>query len=65
MRNRRIDAGWRDALPELLERETAFLGLEEPCTRVLVCAQGAFPEDAYEDFRAHALSYPELALAWE
>jgi hypothetical protein len=65
IRTRRIDSGWRNALPELLERETAFLGLEERCTRVLVCAQGAFPEDAYEDFRAHALSYPELALAWE
>ena len=38
LRNRRIDAGWRTALPGLLERESALLGLEEPCRRIVVHA---------------------------
>src|SRR5262249_5076323 len=39
IRARRSDARWRDALPEILGRETAFLGLDAPCTSVIVCAQ--------------------------
>jgi hypothetical protein len=65
IRSRRIDPNWRRALPEILERETAFLGLEERCTKVIVCAQGQFETEAYDDFRTHALSYPEVALAGE
>ena len=30
LRSRRVDARWRDALPELLEREGALLGRESP-----------------------------------
>ena len=65
VRNRRVDAGWRQALPQIIERESAFLALNEPCTRVIVCAQGAFDSDDYEDWQTVAMSYPELALAWE
>ena len=63
VRSRRSDANWRAALPELLARENALLGLEEPCTRVIVCAQGAFETTAHEDFRLEALAYRDLALA--
>jgi hypothetical protein len=65
IRARRCDQRWRDLLPEILEREGAFLGLSEPCTRVIVCAQGAFDTEMHSDWRAHALSYRELALATE
>jgi hypothetical protein len=65
IRTRRVDERWRIVLPEILERESAFLALEEGCTRVVVCAQGAFNAEAYEAWHAQALSYPELALAAE
>lgn len=65
IRTRRSDERWRTALPEILERESAFLGLGEPCTRVIVCAQGEFDVEMHDAFRAHSLSYRELALAAE
>jgi hypothetical protein len=67
IRSRRSDERWRAALPEILEREGAFLGLDQPCTRVIVCAQGEFEFDPQmlDAWRAHAMSYRELALAWE
>jgi len=65
IRSRRSDSGWRELLPGLIERESAFLALSEPCTRVIVCAQGAFDTHQYEAFRTEAVSYRELALAWE
>ena len=65
IRARRSDDRWRNLLPEILERETAFLGLAEPCTRVIVCAQGSFDVEMHADWRAHSLSYRELALATE
>ena len=67
IRSRRADGRWRVQLPEILERESAFLGLDKPCTRVIVCAQGDFEFDAQmqETWRADALSYRELALAAE
>ena len=65
IRSRRSDAGWRAMLPELIERESAFLALSEPCTRVIVCAQGSFDTDMHEAFRTQAVSYRDLALAWE
>ncbi|MDQ5850447.1 MAG: hypothetical protein M3544_15925 [Pseudomonadota bacterium] len=65
IRSRRSDERWRSVLPEILERESAFLGLSEPCTRVIVCAQGEFDVQMHDAFRAHALSYRELALAVE
>jgi hypothetical protein len=63
IRTRRCDERWRVVLPEILERESAFLGLSEPCTRVIVCAQNGFDTRMHEHWRAHALSYRELALA--
>ena len=65
IRNRRSDERWREMLPEILERESAFLGLDEPCTRVIVCAQGEFNTEMHDAWRAQAVSYRELALAWE
>jgi hypothetical protein len=63
IRSRRADWRWRRVLPEIIERESAFLGLEEPCTRVVVCAQGAIDLEEHESFRLDALNYQELALS--
>lgn len=65
IRSRRCDERWRLVLPEILERESAFLGISEPCTRVIVCAQAGFDTAMHENWRAHALSYRDLALAAE
>jgi hypothetical protein len=65
IRSRRSDDRWRVVLPEILERESAFLGLDEPCTRVIVCAQGEFDLEMHDAWRAQKLSYRDLALAWE
>jgi hypothetical protein len=65
VRSRRTDPGWRARLPELIERESAFLALSEPCTRVVVCAQDGFDPDMHEAFRMEAVDYAELALAKE
>jgi hypothetical protein len=65
IRSRRVDQRWRSALPEILERESAFLGLDHACTRVIVCAQGEFDPQMHDAWRAQAMSYRDLALAWE
>ncbi len=39
---RRGDDNWLALLPEILQRESAVLGLEQPCTRVLVYTSEAF-----------------------
>jgi hypothetical protein len=67
IRSRRSDGRWMSLLPEILEREGAFLGLDQPCTRVIVCAQGEceFAPQMHDAWRTDALSYRELALAWE
>jgi hypothetical protein len=65
IRGRRVDRDWRHALPEILERESAFLGLAQPITRVIICAQGEFDTHIYDAWRAEALAYRELALAAE
>jgi len=64
IRSRRSDAKWRAALPEIIERESAFLALSEPCTRVVICAQGSFDTE-YADWQTRAVSYGELAMAGE
>ena len=63
VRSRRVDERWREALPEIIERESACLALSETCTRVIVCAQEAFDTGMHEAFRLDAVSYKELALA--
>jgi hypothetical protein len=65
VRSRRTEPAWREALPALLERESAFLALSEPCTRVIVCAQGDFDTAQYEAWHTQAVDYSELALAAE
>jgi hypothetical protein len=65
IRSRRADSGWRNVLPEILERESAFLGLAQPVTRVIVCAQSDFDTEMHDAWRAEALAYRELALAAE
>ena len=65
IRARRSDAQWRKGLGEILERESAFLGLSQPVTRVIVCAQGEFDVELHQQWRAEAISYRELALAKE
>ena len=65
IRGRRADRGWRNVLPEILERESAFLGLSQPVTRVIVCTQGDFDTEMYQAWRTEALGYRELALASE
>jgi hypothetical protein len=65
IRSRRVEKGWRHVLPEILERESAFLGLSDPVTRVIVCSQGQFDTGMYEAWRTEALGYRELALAAE
>jgi hypothetical protein len=63
IRSRRIDARWQMVLPQILERESAFLGLDKPCTSVVACTQGEFDEALHEDFRAQAVDYRDLAMA--
>jgi hypothetical protein len=63
VRSRRVDPTWRAVLPEIIERESACLALNETCTRVIVCAQEAFDTGMHEAFRLDAVSYKDLALA--
>jgi hypothetical protein len=65
IRGRRVEKSWRHVLPEILERESAFLGLSDPITRVIVCTQGEFNTEMYDAWRTEALAYRELALAGE
>jgi len=65
IRTRRADKSWRNVLPEMLERESAFLGLSSPITRVIVCAQGEFNTEQYDAWRTEALAYGALALTAE
>ena len=69
IRARRSDAQWRKVLGEILERESAFLGLSQPVTRVIVCAQGQLDPaqlvESHQQWRAEALSYRDLALSRE
>lgn len=63
IRSRRAGRDWRAMLPEIIERERAFLALSEHCTRVLVCAQGSFDTEQHAAWHTNAVSYSELALA--
>ena len=65
IRGRRVEKSWRNVLPEILERESAFLGLSQPVTRVIVCTQDEFDTQRYDAWRTEALGYRELALAGE
>jgi len=65
IRGRRADRGWRNVLPEILEREGAFLGFSQPITRLIVCLQVEFDTEMYDAWKTEALGYRELALASE
>ncbi len=56
IRSRRIDAGWPTTLPEILERESAVLALEQPCTQVIVYTQEAFDANTHGAFRVRDLT---------
>jgi hypothetical protein len=62
LRSRRVDDHWRVVLPEILERESALLGLDAPEARVTVCADGSFDE-TYEHLSLEALEYRRCAMA--
>jgi len=63
IRSRRTGSGWREMLPDIIARESAFLALSERCTRVIVCAQGEFDTAQHDAFDTNAVNYSELALA--
>ncbi len=65
IRSRRSDRNWRQVLPEILEREAAFLGLSQPVTRVIVCAQEDQPLEPSDAWRAESIDYRSIALANE
>lgn len=56
IRSRRVDDSWQTALPEILERESAVLALEQPCTQVLVYTQEAFDANMHGGFRMRDLT---------
>ena len=56
IRCRSVDADWRAAFPEILERESAFLALDEPCTKVILYAPTAFEADARSGYQMRDLT---------
>jgi hypothetical protein len=62
VRARRVDDHWRVVLPEILERESALLGVDAPQARVTLCADGAF-EETFENLALEALEYRRCAMA--
>lgn len=56
IRCRHIDADWRAAFPEILERESAFLALDEPCTKVILHTPTAFDGDACSGYQLRDLT---------
>jgi hypothetical protein len=55
LRTRKADGHWRAALPDILERESAVLALDNSCTRVFVYTQEPFETDADGMFSMSAL----------
>jgi hypothetical protein len=56
IRNRQADERWQAMLPDILERESAVLGLEQPCTQVIVHTQEAFEADPDSAFSMRDLT---------
>lgn len=73
IRGRRKDEFWRMTLSEILERESALLALEEPCTKVVVCTHIPFDTHIHGAYELRdltvapgaAASDRELAMALE
>ena len=59
LRSRRSDERWRNTLPDILERESAVLALEEACKRVFVYTQEPFETDADGRFAMSAVPVAE------
>lgn len=51
IRVRRVDGSWRSELAAILERESAALGLERPCTEVAIHAEAELHEGGADGFR--------------
>jgi len=56
IRCRHVDADWRAAFPEILERESAFLALDEPCTKVILYTPTAFDAGACSGYQVRDLT---------
>jgi hypothetical protein len=55
LRTRRKESEWRIALPRMLDRESALLGLDAPCTEVAVCSYTPFEEETHGAYRLRRL----------
>jgi hypothetical protein len=51
IRCRHVDADWRAAFAEILERESAFLALDEPCTKVILYTPTAFAAESCSGYQ--------------
>lgn len=58
IRSRRVDCSWTSQLPEILEREQAILGVEEPCTQAFV-----YSESEIDSWSAGTYRFVDLTLA--
>jgi hypothetical protein len=56
VRSRVVDDRWRTELPAILERESAVLALEQPCTQAVIYTQEAFIAGANHAFRMRDLT---------
>ena len=57
IRSRRADERWQTLLPEILQREEALLGLDEPCTQAFV-----YSEAEIESWTAGTYHFVDLTL---
>jgi hypothetical protein len=57
IRSRRVDERWQTMLPEILEREHAMLGIEEPCSQALILS-----EAEVESWSSGAYRFVDLTL---
>jgi len=73
IRIRRKEHDWHTTLPLLLDRESALIGLDEPCTEVAVCTYLPFDEKTQGAYRLRDLTFApgrtgadgQLAMALE
>jgi len=56
VRGRRVDSRWRHALADILERESAALGLERPCTDVVIHAEAGPAAGSHDGLRVRDLA---------
>jgi hypothetical protein len=56
IRCRHVDPDWRASFAELIERESALLAVEQPCTKVIVYTPLAFESDSSSGFQVRDLT---------